>query len=474
MESKKIYRRLTENIQNKITKYKEGKSTKDHLNDQLIINISSLCRFLQKREEEKIQEQLEKQKRDLEKIKLKSQKERLLKQIMEQERKEKKEKKSLKKNNKSEKLKISEELQKLKNSKIEIDNKIKKIEDEDENDLNQTILDVFVPYSRLTKLMQLKLESLNNEIIEEEDGNDFFVDENGLNLENSMDHEKIANLIADEDDEIIDPVSDLQNDYLNNDNLSISMSLFNKPLEDPFLMNSHSSINNLKKQKTVDNENSLVFENNNNNNKDNNNNLKNDVNKNEQLKMAMDAFNDIIKPKQIKEVIYDMSYDYLIYMYHIYKKMKEKSDDVEDESSQTKSLNFINQFKAFVLDIGISDKKFYEQCIREIIYNKNELEFGEFLECFKKLINLKFDQTFLKYKFLFHITERENEEYFKKEELDNYFNMLLKCKKIYEPEIYEDIKNKLVAKYKKIFPGNNKVYNTRKLSLVLENFFDLK
>ena len=474
MESKKIYRRLTENIQNKITKYKEGKSTKDHLNDQLIINISSLCRFLQKREEEKIQEQLEKQKRDLEKKKLKSQKERLLKQIMEQERKEKKEKKSLKKNNKSEKLKISEELQKLKNSKIEIDNKIKNIEDEDENDLNQTILDVFVPYSRLTKLMQLKLESLNNEIIEEEDGNDFFVDENGLNLENSMDHEKIANLIADEDDEIIDPVSDLQNDYLNNDNLSISMSLFNKPLEDPFLMNSHSSINNLKKQKTVDNENSLVFENNNNNNKDNNNNLKNDVNKNEELKMAMDAFNDILKPKQIKEVIYDMSYDYLTYMYHIYKKMKEKSDDVEDESSQTKSLNFINQFKAFVLYIGISDKKFYEQCIREIIYNKNELEFGEFLECFKKLINLKFDQTFLKYKFLFHITERENEEYFKKEELDNYFNMLLKCKKIYEPEIYEDIKNKLVAKYKKIFPGNNKVYNTRKLSLVLENFFDLK
>ena len=202
MESKKIYRRLTENIQNKITKYKEGKSTKDHLNDQLIINISSLCRFLQKREEEKIQEQLEKQKRDLEKKKLKSQKERLLKQIMEQERKEKKEKKSLKKNNKSEKLKISEELKKLKISKIEIDNKIKKIEDEDENDLNQTILDVFVPYSRLTKLMQLKLESLNNEIIEEEDGNDFFVDENGLNLENSMDHEKIANLIADEDDEI--------------------------------------------------------------------------------------------------------------------------------------------------------------------------------------------------------------------------------------------------------------------------------
>ena len=473
MESKKIYRRLTENIQNKITKYKEGKSTKDHLNDQLIINISSLCRFLQKREEEKIQEKIEKEKRDAEKEKLKTEKDRLLKLILEQERKEKKEKKSFKKNPKAPKPKVNEELQKLKDSKSEIDAQIKKIEDKDENDLNQTILDVFVPYSRLTKLMQQKLETLNNEPIEEEDDKDFYVDENGLNLENTMDHEKIANLIADEDDEIIDPVSDLQTDYLNNDDLSISMSLFNKPLEDPFQMTSHSSINSLKKQQTNDNENNLVIENKNNNSNVNNS-VSNEVNKEEELKMAMDAFSDVLKPKQIKEVIYDMSYDYLRYMYHIYKKMKEKSDEIEDETSQTKSLNFINQFKAFVLDIGISDKKFYEQCIREIIYNKNELEFGEFLECFKKLINLKFDQTFLKYKFLFHITERENEEYFKKEELDNYFNLLYKCKKIYEPEIYEDIKNKLVAKYKKIFPGNSKVYNTRKLSLVLEHFFDLK
>ena len=474
MESKKIYRRLTENIQNKITKYKEGKSTKDHLNDQLIINISSLCRFLQKREEEKIQEKLEKEKRDAEKEKLKTEKDRLLKTIMDQERKEKKEKKTLKKNSKNIRPKISEELQKLKDQKSEIDAKIKKIEDEDENDLNQTILDVFVPYSRLTKLMQLKLESLNNETIEEEDDKDFYVDENNaLNLENTMDHEKIANLIADEDDDTLEPNTDFQTDYLNNDDLSISMSLFNKPLEDPFQMNSHSSINNIKKQKNNDSENnSLVIENKNNNN---NNNLKNnDVNKEEELKMATDAFSDTLNPKQIKEVIYDMSYDYLRYMYHIFKKMKEKSDEVEDDSSQTKSLNFINQFKAFVLDIGISDKKFYEQCIREIIYNKNEMKFWEFLECFKKLINLKFDQTFLKYKFLFYITERENEEYFTKEELDNYFNLLLKCKKIYEPEIYEDIKNKLVGRYKKIFPGNNKVYNTRKLSLVLEYFFDLK
>ena len=70
MDSEKIYRRLTENIQNKMAKYKEGKSTKDSLNDQLIINISSLCRFLRKREEAKIKEDLEREKRRIEKDKL--------------------------------------------------------------------------------------------------------------------------------------------------------------------------------------------------------------------------------------------------------------------------------------------------------------------------------------------------------------------------------------------------------------------
>ena len=136
-------------------------------------------------------------------------------------------------------------------------------------------------------------------------------------------------------------------------------------------------------------------------------------------------------------------------------------------------MNFINQFKSFILDIGISDKKFYEQCIREIIYNKTALQFGEFLEVFKKLLNLKFDQIFLKYKFLLNIVEREDEEYYSKEELERYYNLIYNCKKINENEIQEEIRIKLLSRYKKFFPKSDKI-NTRKLSLVLEHFFDIK
>ena len=485
MDSEKIYRRLTENIQNKMAKYKEGKSTKDRLNDQLIINISSLCRFLRKREEEKVIEDLERKKRKVEKDKLQLELDKIHKLMLEQEKKEralkKNEKTTQKKKTKTKtKPKLSEEMQKLKNEKTAIENKMKKIEEEDANDLNQTILDVFVPYSRLTKTLQLKLESISNPIIEEENENEkeMSLDGEAINLDNSLDHEKIANLIADEDaeEDALDVDGDLllknaNTEYLTNDDLSISMSLFNKPLgfddfEDNNILLKKKSLNekeSINTRKTND----LIV------NPPEKTSIKFEVNKEEELKLANEEFKNILKPKAIKEIVNDMSYDYIKYMYNLFKKMKQKSNENEIETNQSKSLNFINQFKSFILDIGISDKKFYEQCIREIIYNKNELEFSEFLECFKKLINLKFDQTFLKFKFLFYITEREDEEYFKKEELENYFNLLQKCKKIYEPEIQEEIRSKLILKYKKIFPGSDKIY-TRELSLVLEQFFDLK
>ena len=67
----------------------------------------------------------------------------------------------------------------------------------------------------------------------------------------------------------------------------------------------------------------------------------------------------------------------------------------------------------------------------------------------------------------------KHEDYFSDEELYKFYELLLKCKKIYDPEIYEEIKTKFVSKYRKIFPKEDKLY-TRKLSLVLEQFFDLK
>lgn len=155
-------------------------------------------------------------------------------------------------------------------------------------------------------------------------------------------------------------------------------------------------------------------------------------------------------------------------MYSIYSNIK----DACNKNKECENLIFINKFKSFILEIGISDKRFYEQCIREIIYNKNNLKFLEFLLCFHKLIYFKFDQNFLKYKFLFHITKRKSDEIVDTIDLDKFFE-LIKAPKIYDIDLYNKITAKFVDKYKDVFPNDKQLY-VRKMALVLEQFFDLK
>ena len=225
MQNKKtIYRRLTENIQNKISNFKEGKLTKDKLNDQLTLNIVSLIKFIQKNEEEKKQ----------------------LKELIDN-------------NN---------------NSEEEFEN------DDIQNEVNDTILDVFVPYSRLTRSLQLKLESINIPIINEnqEFEKDFNLEENDFLMndsdnEENGDKKKITKFIEDDEDDNI-----ISNNINNNNNINfldesmslMNMSLFNQPIDnenyDPFSIGK-SGKNNLNKN---DNNNINPLINNNNNNINNN------------------------------------------------------------------------------------------------------------------------------------------------------------------------------------------------------------
>ena len=391
-EQKRIYQRLTENIQNKISNFKEGKSTKNHLNEQLIINICSLCRFLQKRKQEK-----------------------------------------------------QKQIDKIKNEKDNL-----KINNLNNDNLNETILDVFVPYSRLNKTLQMKLDSLN--VVDEED-------EDGEKLED--------NLIANED-EILEQNSD-ENinknlEYLY-ENRSMSMSLFNQPFEnyDPFEQNNNFlKINN---------------KNDNNNNNNNNNDNKDDdfINKKkDEVSKGIITFKEHLKEKVIKTVINEMSYDYISYMLGIFNKLNYyNKNDNSKFSDKKENLTFINIFKNFILELGVSDKKFYEQCVREIIYNKKNFHFNEFLDCFKRLLNLKYEQTFLKYKFLFQITPRKHADFVEESELQRFYDLVGCCKKVSDKDLLEKISNFLVSRYKKIFPKDEKLY-TRKITMILELFFDIK
>lgn len=329
MESKTIYTKITYNIEKRIGQYREGKITSNTLNEQLIINLSSLCRFLKNREKEK--------------------------------------------------------------------------EKSGKQDLNETILDVFVPFSRLSSILQKKLETLIAIDETQEYEKDLNLDEcefgpvlDDNEFKESQKTKEFSSIIDNED--VIDNKDPNNNNYLMDDNQSVAMSLFNHPIEEAGFDGKSSFRDNIALQKrgtmstTLGNETESRFS---------QITIKTerfnfDEDRKQDLANARIEFKNILKQRTIDDTIKEMSIEYLRYMYDIYKKMKNSCDN--SEQNEYKNLNFINQFKSFVLEIGISDKKFYEQCIREIIYNKNMFEFSEFLECFRKLLNLKFDQTFLKYK----------------------------------------------------------------------------
>ena len=69
-----------------MAKFKEGKSTKDRLNNQLIINISSLCKFIKKTVEKKVEEEKKREKRKLMKMELETERKKIHKLMLDPEK----------------------------------------------------------------------------------------------------------------------------------------------------------------------------------------------------------------------------------------------------------------------------------------------------------------------------------------------------------------------------------------------------
>lgn len=140
MDSKNIYTKLTYNIERKISQFQTGKIVANQLNEQLLLNVTSLCRFLKNREEIK---------------------------------------KSF-----------------------------------PNQDCNETILDVFVPFSRLSSTLQKKFEGMQIEAINEEKefekelefgvelGNGFEEDEDSLIKPKCLNKKEDLDVLLDNDDNI--------------------------------------------------------------------------------------------------------------------------------------------------------------------------------------------------------------------------------------------------------------------------------
>lgn len=135
---------------------------------------------------------------------------------------------------------------------------------------------------------------------------------------------------------------------------------------------------------------------------------------------------------------------------------------------------FINLVKIFILKMGICDKKLYEEILRNLIYKNNEMNFEKFMNCFIKILKFQDDNTFLKYKFLLNINQKEeNQQCLSVKELQNFFNMI-NCDKRNEninKEITTNMINLYCLLYNKEYP---KKFEIDRLNIILEYYFDNK
>ena len=181
-------------------------------------------------------------------------------------------------------------------------------------------------------------------------------------------------------------------------------------------------------------------------------------------------FEPFLNKKTLKNYLEEMNDNYLRYMLFHYQRVKRLSNDIFICEEKM----FLNLIKVFILEIGISDRKIYEDTLRNLVYKKNNYDFENFLSCFMKILKTRDDNCIIKYKFLLYVTRMGEERLLNRQHLKKFFE-LIQCKRVYDEELCEDITENLINKYASIYPGEKYLmFPLERIMLVLETFFDNK
>ena len=135
---------------------------------------------------------------------------------------------------------------------------------------------------------------------------------------------------------------------------------------------------------------------------------------------------------------------------------------------------FLNLTKISLLKRGISDKKLYEDTLRNLVYKGHQCNFENYLNCFLKILKLSDDNLIIKYKFLLYLMINDDDEKISLDQLKEYYNQMLTNKMIYDEDFCSDIAKNLVNKYNSLYRVNYTDFSVRNILLILETFFEHK
>ena len=190
-----------------------------------------------------------------------------------------------------------------------------------------------------------------------------------------------------------------------------------------------------------------------------------------------------ILPKSAVKYANKMSNKYILLMYERYKiiseKLKVAKNLLNDENMLKKFL--LQLLKNFILNIGISTKKFYEKLIKYEIHNREGYNFERYMSIFD-LILMDNNKENLRFKFLFLlkiISSNDDNDQILDEKKMNIFFDLIGCEMVYINRFCELLGERLPLRYKAIYNNvkldknidNNFIY--RKIKIIIESFLDI-
>ena len=430
-----IYSSITQSITNDIALFKNNEKSKEDFNKDLIIKMSLLLN-LSKELESKNETLLKNQEKEIERL------------LREDE-----EKKILFPKNKRDPLESSDD---------ENDE-----EDYILNILTNPILQVYIPMGQISF-------SLEDTILVKHKGK-LIIDENLINKKKELNEDNENNII---DLSFEEPIILLDNKK--NDNEKDYISLLSNNDDD--LNNNFDNKDNIN-LKDLESDDPIIFLNDKNKNdipyiqtkKNYTISLNNDFKKIEKYSQGDFVILNNNSYFKLPLKIYDfyikqMHLTYLNKMFEIYNKIKTKSEIAK----YCEEKMFLNLTKIYLLQGGISDKKIYEDTLRNLVYKGENCDFESFLNCFLKILKLEDDNLIIKYKFLLYILVDENKEKITLNQLKQYCNEILKCKMVYDEDIYDEIRTKIINKYNSLYKGEYQVFSLRNIFLILETFFENK
>ena len=135
---------------------------------------------------------------------------------------------------------------------------------------------------------------------------------------------------------------------------------------------------------------------------------------------------------------------------------------------------FINLIKSFILKIGISRKKYYDEIIQKLSKNKkNVTEFEKLVKSFSTILKLKNNKSIVKYRFIMSLFRLGEEDINFKH--INIFFQLIRGKMIYNKDLYIELNNNLIKKYDRIYSNEIGInFKFSNILIVLESLLDNK